>query len=386
MGVEYYYELTGRRGETIFKALRERDFDDIVEGQAGYYIKQGIPGGERRDSFIDEKLWKSLDGDDLDAIRENRPELQGRENKEIKEWLMTHECPVSDEEELIRRWAWERANDDAQCGVLWDHFDHDNDAQTALNMGLVNYPPFVDGKYVDGGDNTIPAEAANEIRRLTDEANRIASEYHVICGTDQSKYTEEQRSKRALVDSLWKEASELERKAVERFILVSGFYCDIHGGRAEYAEAIQRSEVVACPSCGHPICPVCANCYDKDPKTEEEARQYLKSCDEVAGMAYCGQCGDWSEGFMLRFLRLVKCPVPLEYLHTKPAPRKAEFYATASVSALPDADAVCRVVAEKFNQGVSGIIKVEHPTGEIWGYPERHPHGWVVTVLYPHER
>jgi len=43
-------------------------------------------------------------------------------------------------------------------------------------------------------------------------------------------------------------------------------------------------------------------------------------------------------------------------------------------------------VVETFESGTSGIIKVEHPTGEIWGIPEKHPANWVVTICYQHER
>ena len=103
-------------------------------------------------------------------------------------------------------------------------------------------------------------------------------------------------------------------------------------------------------------------------------------------MAYCGNCGDWSEEFMLRFLNLVRCPIPPEYQDRKSEPRKATYLATQTVAALPDVDEIMSKVKKKFDKGTTGIIKIFHPTGEIWGFPERHPEGWVVTVLYPEER
>lgn len=147
-----------------------------------------------------------------------------------------------------------------------------------------------------------------------------------------------------------------------------------------------KSEVLTCPSCGHPVCPICANTYDEDPDTVEKAREYMQSCDDVSGRAYCGQCGDWGEDFMLRFLKLIDCPIPPEFESAERKPRQAQFLMTNSISQLPNAGEIMDIVREQFDSGASGIIKVSDATGEIWGYPERHPEGWIVTVLYPHER
>jgi len=370
MKVEYFYELTGHTGKTLYDSLGQRDFDRMVENQAGSYKEQGCPGGDWRDRFVEECLWERLNGDHLDDIA-RQAGINGP-NDEIKKWLINQECPVVDEGELIHEWAWERAGEDAQDGILWDHIDRDDDVETALGFGLVKYPPMVDDRYVDGGNECIPAVSANRIWELGKKRNENADDK----GASECNGP----------DDLSKEISAIEKEAVERMIHVSGFYCDIHGGRADFDEAIQKNEVFACPSCGHPVCPVCANCCNEAPKTEEEARSYLASCDEVAGMAYCGHCGDWSEGFMVRFLKLAGCPVPPEYTVGSPPPRAVSFYATAKVDALPDSIDILSKVKGRFDDGVSGIIKVEHETGEIWGIPERHPEGWVVTLCYPHER
>jgi len=364
MAVEFYYELTGRKGKTLWDSLDEKVFEEAIAAQAASYEQDARPGGDRREDFIEEHLWDELNGDDLDAMAEDRPELKNKGNEAIKKWLKSHECPGMDEKEHIMRWAWERANFDGQTGALWDHFDHKDDMETALNFGLIRYPEMVDGSYVDGGRYTIPVEVANKILSLC-----------------------EKRKKEGEKDlELTREISRLEKEAVEKLIRVTGFYCDIHGGRAEFESQIPRNEVLTCPSCGHPICPVCANCYDTDPKTIEDARRYLASCDDVSGMAYCGECGDWGEGFMLRFLKLVGCPIPPEYEGKIHGPRRASFYATGRVANLPDAGEIVAEVKRRFEEGTSGIIKIEHPTGVIWGFPERHPDEWVVTVLYPEER
>lgn len=377
MQVEYYYELTGNRGKTLFGSLRESDYNKLVADQAENYINEAVPGAEWRDRFIDEHLWPKLSGDDLDSITDKIPELKGKDNSEIRKWLYENKCPIIDEEDDINDWGWNRANMDAQDGILWDHIDQDNDVDTALGLGLIKYPKSHNGKYIDDGnaDTTIPAEIANKIHALCDKSNKEEPP----AGSPEYKGPSETS----------KEMERLEKEAVEKLILVSGFYCDIHGGRSDYENPIPKSEVLTCPSCGHPICPICANMCTNDPDTEEKAREYLESCDSVSGMAYCGQCGDYSERFMLDFLKLVKCPIPEEYLvlgDVLPPPRIARYVATATVSALPDFPDIAAAVKEKFDSGISGIIEIDHSTGEIWGYPERHPDYWLVTILYPHER
>jgi len=370
MRVEYFYELTGNRGKTLFDSLRQRDFDRMVEDQAASCKEQGGPGGDWRESFIEECLWERLSGDHLDEIA-RQAGIKGPNDK-IKRWLKNHECMVVDERELVYEWAWNRAGADAQDGILWDHIDRNDDVETALGFGLVKYPALEDGIYVDGGEDCISSDAANRISELCRKRNEIAA------GNAASECTGS--------DDISKEISAIETEAVERMIRVFGFYCDIHGGRADFDEPVPKSEVLTCPSCGHPVCPVCANCFNEDPKSEEDARSYLASCDDVAGMAYCGHCGDWSEGFMVRFLKLAGCPIPPEYTVGSPLPRAASFYATATVNALPDSIDILSKVKGRFDDGVSGIIKVGHETGEIWGIPERHPEGWIVTLCYPYER
>lgn len=169
--------------------------------------------------------------------------------------------------------------------------------------------------------------------------------------------------------------------------IVDGFYCNIHGGDVKYKKPIQKSEVIVCPSCGHPICPICANCYSSNPDTVEKSREYMESCDSNTGMAYCGNCGDYSQEFMLGFLKLIVAPIPKEYENPMQIPREnVEYWATATVRELPDFQDIFSQVKEQWEKGTTGIIKVQHPTGEIWGWTDRYPDKWVVTIMYPEER
>jgi hypothetical protein len=312
--IRYLYEFTGCMGSTLYAALREKDFNRVIEQETRYSIEQSITGGDFRDAFV---AW--LEGH-LSA-REWREMKEKAGCHDLKTWLLTH--PVPDREESLRgRFTeeeirfltdtWTKTPTGDHIPLLWDHIDPRDDAAVALAFGLVRDPK-------------------TEIR-------------------------------------------------------VMGFYCEIHGNLVKYEEPVVHAEVPICPSCEHPICPLCANTYEKDPATIEEARAYLSSCDDPAGMAYCGQCGDWSVEWMLRFLQLKKCPIPSEYLNPAPPPRPAQFVATCTVAALPDLSRIMAGVKEKFDKGRSGIIHCPHPGGEVWGIPERHPEGWIVTLCYPHER
>lgn len=365
MSAQYYYNLTGNKGATLFEALRERDFEKLVEGHRES-LKEGaeIKGGNR-DMFIDH-LVKTLSLEDTyAAVGSIRAAHNIKTLDEVKDWLLANPLPTEfgdDEDTLIKEWASEQADMDAQDGVIWDHFDKGDDVETALNFGLITYPPTNEsGAYVGGGPNTIPADIANKI--------------HALCA-------EREKGEKDLEIS--KEITRLEREAVQNIIRVSGFYCNIHDGKAEYDIPVPKYKVLTCPSCGHPICPVCANCHSKDPETVADAKKYLASCDTVSGDAYCGSCGDYGEEFMLRFLKLVGCRIPKGYAKQKP--RKAKFYMTAKVDALPDASRVLAEVSKKFAEGSTGYIKVSHPLGELWGIPDRYPEGWRVTIMYPEER
>jgi len=68
---------------------------------------------------------------------------------------------------------------------------------------------------------------------------------------------------------------------------------------------------------------------------------------------------------MLKFLKLAGCLVPPEYTVGSPPPRAASFHATSTVDALPDSIDILSKVRGRLDDGVSGIIKVEHETGEI---------------------
>src|SRR3972149_1709443 len=160
MAVEFYYELTGGKGKTLWDSLGQETFDDSVAEQTKFYEKEAHPGGECRDAFVNECLWKELDKDDLEDIVKGHAELSGKTNDEIKEWLLSNECPGIEEKEYIESWAFDRACSDVQTGVLWDHFDHGDDIEVAMQMGLIKYPDMVNVEYVaiKGGRAEIPVD------------------------------------------------------------------------------------------------------------------------------------------------------------------------------------------------------------------------------------
>ena len=175
-------------------------------------------------------------------------------------------------------------------------------------------------------------------------------------------------------------------KTLEKLILVEGYHCDIHGGNTSFEKPILISEVLKCPSCGHPVCRECANTNINDPKDIDSAREYIASCESVSGLAYCGYCGDYSVEFMLRFLKVVNCPIPPECEEFKPIPRSARFYMTPTVDVLPNRDSILRTAIAEFNKGTTGIIEIPDASGEIWAIPERHEGGWKVGIMRPEER
>jgi hypothetical protein len=181
-------------------------------------------------------------------------------------------------------------------------------------------------------------------------------------------------------------SQDIPDEEIEKLILVNGFYCDIHGGNTSFEKPIPISEVLKCPSCGHPVCRECANCHTDNPKNIEDAREYIASCESVSGHAYCGNCGDYSVEFMLRFLKAVNCPIPPECEEFKPIPRSARFCMTATVGALPNKDSILQTAIAEFNKGTAGIIEIQDPSGKIWAIPERHEDGWKVGIMRPEER
>jgi hypothetical protein len=378
-----------RLGCNLYDALREEDFDRIIERETEYYIEQVKVGGERRQPFV-EWLEGHLSAQDWREIKE------GIGCDDLLTWLL--ESPVPEREEDLRsKYAEEeiafltttltKTKSGIHLPLLWDHVDPGDDADVALGFGLISFPPVDDnGQYIrSGNDRHLPADIANRIKALTDEANELAQKTGRGVGSPDPK-DDLDRAIDEKVASLYREAARLEKEAALSLIRMEGFYCRIHGEEVRFEKPIPKSDVIACPSCNHPVCPDCANCYEKDPATIEEARAYLASCDEVAGMAYCGHCGDWGVEWMLRFLRLKCCPIPPEYENYKPAPRSVRFVATSTVAALPDCHLILESVSRSFAKGISGIIHYPHSTGEIWGVPERHPEGWIVTLCYPEER
>jgi hypothetical protein len=389
MEVKFLYELTNRMGCNLYEALREEDFDGIIERETEYYIEQSKVGGERREAFV-EWLEGHLSARDWRKIKES----VGCDD--LSKWLL--ENPVREREEDLKRSYSESEIEfltttltKTQSGVhlplLWDHVDPADDADVSLEFGLITYPPVDEnGHYIQTGNSRhLPGDVANRIKAVMEEANELAKKTGRGVGSPDPK-DDLDRTIDEKIAFLYREASSLSKKTVLSLIRIEGFYCGIHGGTVKYERPIPRSEVLACPSCNHPVCPLCANCYEKDPATIEEAKAYLASCEEVSGMAYCGHCRDWVVEWMLRFLRLKKCPIPPEYENYKPAPRSVRFVATNRVASLPDCSRILESVSRTFAKGISGIIHYPHSTGEIWGIPERHPEGWIVTLCYPEER
>lgn len=214
MDVKYFYEFTGNSGKNLFDSLNESDFQKLIDGQSENYKEEGGPGGEWRDCFINEYLWDKLNGTELDQIAEGVPELQGKPNEAIKEWLKENKCPDRDEEEAIQQWAWESAGYDAQDSCLWDHFDHDNDVEAALNFGFIGYASNTNSEF----QSLIPDDVAKRINELVDQRNA------------------EQDSNKS--NAISKQVYFLENSAAEKLTKVTGFYCDIHGGKSEYDEPL----------------------------------------------------------------------------------------------------------------------------------------------------
>ena len=171
------------------------------------------------------------------------------------------------------------------------------------------------------------------------------------------------------------------------------FYC-INGIHDIADIEIPNFEPAYCPNCGEPICPNCAMMYKwfytserVYPSSEEEFRQYMESCDIPPALTRCKECGDSSPEFMLRFLNSVNAPVPQEYKNYRPVPRlNVSYFATPTVASLPDFGDIVEQVKTRWEKGTTGIIRVQHPSGEIWGWTDRYPEEWVVTILYPSER
>lgn len=353
--VKWIYSLTGKEGETLFEALRESDYQRLVDDQIKYLTITYLAGGDRREEFVSYFLNHKTNYN----IAQELNKLAG--SIPVEEFFLSHVLP-GENEEMRARQAENVANADAEDGFLWDNIKGNDDVETALVFSLVKYPPFDDAAkwYVPGGKQCIPVDIANEILKF--------------CGADSS---DDDRAK----------ADKLEKKAVSDMIFVDGFYCNIHGDTTKYVAPIRKSEVVLCPSCGYPICPECANAYSPNPKTESEARTYMESCNDVSGMAYCGQCGDYSIEFMLGFLKLINCPIPTEYAASKGIPREnVEFMATTAIRELSDFQDIFNDVVTWWQTGLTGLKKINHSTGEIWAETSRYPDKWVVTIMYPHER
>lgn len=349
---KFKYELTGRYGTRLYEALRERDFDKYTASEIECELEASKIGGYSRDNFI---LWLK---EELSYVKwadyARRAEVS---SDKLSEWLVDNELPNDEgEQELRKKYAQEYGADAAN--YYMDVIDSGNDVEVAYNFRLI--------KFTD-----LPQDAQRKIKFLCDRAN---------------KYGEMQSPCSEVSNKLRNCASRIENEAAEILILVTGFYCNIHGDNTEFKEPIPLSEVLRCPACNHPVCPICANAYEKDPCTIDEGREYVASCESNSGRAWCGNCGDYSVEFMLRFLKLVDCPIPPKCEDFKPIQREATFYMTQTIAALPNKDDILRTAITEFNKGTSGIIKIQDPSGIIWAIPERHEDGWKVGVMRPEER
>jgi hypothetical protein len=166
--------------------------------------------------------------------------------------------------------------------------------------------------------------------------------------------------------------------------MIKGFSCRVHGGPAFYAKTMKEKDLPRCPSCGALICPSCANAYATDPKTADQAKQYLESCDGVSGAAWCGTCGDYGREFMLAFLKMVGCELPKD--DKKPEAVMPRLLVTASLSTLPDINQIASAACEKFMAGSRAMQTIPHASGKIIAVPDRYPGEWVLTLCRPEER
>jgi len=345
---KFKYNLAGKYGVSLHEALREQDFYNYDAREAEYLLEESKIGGDRREYFIS---WLEAT---LSYLRwADYSKKADVSCEKLSDHLMTNELQ-NDEGELELR---EKYSTEYTSGLAYDVAREcgDDDIEIAYTFGLI--------KFTD-----LPQDVQRKINFLCDRARKY-----------DEKHSEVSIKLRDF-------SSRLERKACEKLILVEGFYCDIHEGNAEYKESIPKQEVLTCPACEHPICPVCTNMFTKDPKDIEDAREYVASCESVSGHAFCGNCGDCSVEFVLRFLKLIGCPIPPECEDFKPIPREARFCMTATVDALPNKDSILQTAITEFNKGTTGIIKIYDPSGEIWAMSERYPDGWLITILYPEER
>lgn len=346
---KFKYKLTGRYGTNLYETLREQDFNNYTANEAEYILEATKIGGNCRENFIS---W--LESTLSFSKWADYSQRAGVSCEKLSEWLMANEMPNDEGElELREKYTWEEANDVTyDAGVMCK----DDDIETAYTFGLI--------KFAD-----LPQEVRRKIELLCNRA-RIYDDKHSEVAMKLRDFS-----------------CRLEKDNCQKLIQVSGFYCDIHEGNAEYKEPMAMSDVPKCPSCGHPVCPVCANAFTKDPKDVEEAREYVASCESVSGHAYCGNCGDYSTEFMLRFLKLIGCPIPPECEDFVQPKHEARFYMTATIDALPNKDNILQAAISAFDKGASGIIKIQDPTGEIWAMPERYPEkGWIITIMRPEER
>lgn len=344
---KFKYLFTGRYGANLYEALREQDFSKYEAREVEYNLTTTKTGGYNRDGFVS---W--LESELSYYKWAGCAKKAGVPSDNLSAWLMGNELP-HDKGELEFREEYARGC--AEDAAILHGNEMDDDIAVAYIYNLI--------KFAD-----LPQDAQRKIKFLCARAR---------------KYDEKDDE---IASKLRAFSHRLEQDTCERLIRVSGFYCDIHGGNAEYEVPVPRSAVLKCPSCGYPICPVCANMFEKDPKDIDEAREYVASCESVSGHAYCGYCGDYSVEFMLRFLRLIGCPVPPECEDFVQPKREARFYMTATIDALPNKDSILQAAIAAFNKGATGIIKIPDTTGEIWAFPERHPDGWLVTLCYPEER
>ncbi len=386
MKTKYIYALTNQMGTCLYDTLEQHHFDAIYELERSHIYKMADVGQESRGAFI---LWLQ---DNL-SVKEWRETHRLSKSNDLASWLF--ENPLPKEEEIQRNkyaesetyWLFEptpNSNGNQNVPFNLEGIDLDDDAEIALFFDLVIYPKKGEcGCYIKGqNQREIPIETAYQISRLRRKANQIAILTNRLVGAPHPKDDLEKAADEK-IRTLENEAFLLEKKAVLAFVLITGIDCCICLGQATYEVPIPKTDLILCPSCKHPICPFCANCMNDDPKTVEEAGVYLEAADEGRNLAYCGNCGDQSPGFVLEFLRLKNCPIPEDY---KIKPVKLSFQTSITVSGLSDFAKIYTTVINHFKQGRRGIAEVHHHTGEIWGIPEHSGNEWLVTICYADDR
>ena len=168
-------------------------------------------------------------------------------------------------------------------------------------------------------------------------------------------------------------------------MIVDTVHCHICGRKeVVYPVKLEAAETL-CPQCNTPICPECANLYEKRPATLSAAQKYIEAADADRSKVFCGQCGNFGRPFLLRYFKIIGCPIPSCLLDDN-VPERIQTYLQARVALLPDSIKLADEAVDAFVKGYRGIIKLKHESQVIWAIPEKIEGKWIMTLCYPEDR